>query len=195
MYGQNAIVVNEFLGNSWNHVISGTRNFWNDLFSVEKLGDLNLFAFQLQFLPNATKPLGVQILESRGFFTHAYWYWIGIGALVGFVFLFNILFAVALSYLNREFQSSHFIPWVKFHILIHFSQIWLINLDDCLAFEKTNATISEESKGPDISNDETQEGIDLPQIGNWSHLYHLAWSLTAAQGVRFVFIAYLEYRY
>ncbi|CAJ1951217.1 unnamed protein product [Sphenostylis stenocarpa] len=71
MYGQNAIVVNEFLGNSWNH-----------------------------FTPNSNKTLGIQILESRGFFTHAYWYWIGIGALIGFIFLFNIMYTLALSYLN-----------------------------------------------------------------------------------------------
>nr|KYP53996.1 Pleiotropic drug resistance protein 1 [Cajanus cajan] len=71
MYGQNAIMVNEFLGNSWNH-----------------------------FTPNSNKTLGIQILESRGFFTHAYWYWIGIGALIGFMFLFNIIYTLALTYLN-----------------------------------------------------------------------------------------------
>ncbi|KAG4400326.1 hypothetical protein GLYMA_07G033500v4 [Glycine max] len=71
MYGQNAIVVNEFLGDSWNH-----------------------------FTPNSNKTLGIQILESRGFFTHAYWYWIGIGALIGFMILFNIIYTLALTYLN-----------------------------------------------------------------------------------------------
>ncbi|KAF7843300.1 pleiotropic drug resistance protein 1-like [Senna tora] len=71
MYGQNAISVNEFLGNSWNHFVQG-----------------------------ATVPLGVQVLQSRGFFTHAYWYWIGVGALIGFVLLFNGLFTVALSCLS-----------------------------------------------------------------------------------------------
>ncbi|XP_013454713.2 pleiotropic drug resistance protein 1 [Medicago truncatula] len=71
MYGQNAIMVNEFLGDSWNH-----------------------------FTPNSNKTLGIQVLESRGFFTDAYWYWIGIGALTGFMFLFNILFTMALTHLN-----------------------------------------------------------------------------------------------
>ncbi|QCE02081.1 ATP-binding cassette [Vigna unguiculata] len=71
MYGQNAIVVNEFLGNSWNRIT-----------------------------PNSNKTLGIQILESRGFFTHAYWYWIGIGALIGFIFLFNFMYTLALTYLN-----------------------------------------------------------------------------------------------
>ncbi|KAK7349157.1 hypothetical protein VNO77_06301 [Canavalia gladiata] len=71
MYGQNAIMVNEFLGKSWNH-----------------------------FTPNSNKTLGIQILESRGFFTDAYWYWIGIGALIGFIFLFNIIYTLALTCLN-----------------------------------------------------------------------------------------------
>ncbi|KAL0010559.1 hypothetical protein SO802_005667 [Lithocarpus litseifolius] len=71
MYAQNAIVVNEFLGKSWRHV-----------------------------LPNSTEPLGVEVLKSRGFFTHAYWYWIGVGALIGFILLFNAAFTLALTYLN-----------------------------------------------------------------------------------------------
>ncbi|GMN19450.1 hypothetical protein TIFTF001_045189 [Ficus carica] len=74
MYGQTAIIVNEFSGKSWRHVP-----------------------------PNSTKPLGVTIMKSRGFFPHAYWYWISIGALFGFVLLFNICFTLALTYLNREF--------------------------------------------------------------------------------------------
>ncbi|KAL4625244.1 hypothetical protein ACB092_05G011200 [Castanea dentata] len=69
MYGQNAIVVNEFLGGNW-------RN------------------------GNTTEALGISVLKSRGFFTQAYWYWIGIGALVGFLLVFNIIFTLALAYLN-----------------------------------------------------------------------------------------------
>ncbi|KAJ4707956.1 Pleiotropic drug resistance ABC transporter [Melia azedarach] len=71
MYGQNAIAVNEFLGKSWSHI-----------------------------LPNSTEPLGVQILKSRGLFPEAYWYWIGVGALIGYVLLFNFLFTLALKYLD-----------------------------------------------------------------------------------------------
>ncbi|KAF5453196.1 hypothetical protein F2P56_028115, partial [Juglans regia] len=77
MYGQNAIVVNEFLGNNWKKV-----------------------------LPNTNETLGVTVLKSRGFFTHAYWYWIGVGASVGFIFLFNIGFIIALFYLNPFGKSQ-----------------------------------------------------------------------------------------
>ncbi|KAG4187653.1 hypothetical protein ERO13_A08G114650v2 [Gossypium hirsutum] len=56
MYAQNAIVANEFLGDSWNKVI-----------------------------PLANEKLGVLVLKARGCFAKAYWYWIGVGALLGFV--------------------------------------------------------------------------------------------------------------
>ncbi|KAK4252850.1 hypothetical protein QN277_010993 [Acacia crassicarpa] len=71
MYGQNAIAVNEFLGHSWNHRAN-----------------------------DSSETLGIQILKSRGFFTKAYWYWIGLAALAGFTLLFNVVFSLALSFLN-----------------------------------------------------------------------------------------------
>ncbi|KAH7846555.1 hypothetical protein Vadar_015347 [Vaccinium darrowii] len=71
MYGQNAIAVNEFLGHSWKQVPSGS-----------------------------TESLGVLVLKSRGVFPEAHWYWIGVGALVGYIFLFNGLYTLALAYLS-----------------------------------------------------------------------------------------------
>lgn len=71
MYAQNAISTNEFLGKNWGHILPGT-----------------------------TKPLGVLVLESRGIFPEAKWYWIGLAALIGYMFLFNSFFIVALTYLN-----------------------------------------------------------------------------------------------
>ncbi|XP_056691012.1 pleiotropic drug resistance protein 1 isoform X2 [Spinacia oleracea] len=44
--------------------------------------------------------LGIQVLESRGIFAHAYWYWIGLGGLVGYVLLLNLLYTFTLTYLN-----------------------------------------------------------------------------------------------
>lgn len=73
MYAQNAISVNEFLGHSWNHVNLSTGS------------DL---------------PIGVQVLQSRGIFTEPHWYWIGAGAMLGFIFLFNFLYTLGLSYLS-----------------------------------------------------------------------------------------------
>ncbi|XP_073124129.1 pleiotropic drug resistance protein 1-like [Henckelia pumila] len=71
MYGQNAIAVNEFLGKSWSHVPDG-----------------------------ATESVGVSVLKSRGIFPEARWYWIGVGAIIGYIFLFNFLVTLALTYLN-----------------------------------------------------------------------------------------------
>ncbi|KAM1089332.1 hypothetical protein ACFX19_017321 [Malus domestica] len=71
MYGQNAIAVNEFLGNSWSHVP-----------------------------PNSTESLGIMVLKSRGVFLEPYWYWLGVGATIGYIFLFNFFYTLALKFLN-----------------------------------------------------------------------------------------------
>ncbi|KAL8118558.1 hypothetical protein AgCh_016181 [Apium graveolens] len=71
MYGMNAIAVNEFLGHQWNKPVA-----------------------------NGNETIGVAILKSRGFFPYSYWYWIGVGALVGFVFLLNFAVMMALTYLD-----------------------------------------------------------------------------------------------
>lgn len=76
MYAQNALSVNEFLSNSWNKTIPGTN-----------------------------KPLGTLVLESRAIFPEAKWYWIGVGALLGYVLLFNILYTVCLTFLD-PFDSN-----------------------------------------------------------------------------------------
>uniref|UniRef100_A0ACD5VXW8 Uncharacterized protein n=1 Tax=Avena sativa TaxID=4498 RepID=A0ACD5VXW8_AVESA len=76
-YAMNAITVNEFLGHKWNKVVQGSSGI-----------------------------LGVDVLKSRGFFTEAKWYWIGAGALLGYVLVFNILFTIALSYLKPFGKSQ-----------------------------------------------------------------------------------------
>ncbi|XP_062218543.1 ABC transporter G family member 39-like isoform X2 [Phragmites australis] len=72
MYAQNAIAVNEFLGHSWQTV---NRTESNDT-------------------------LGVQILTARGIFVDPNWYWIGVGALLGYIMLFNVLFVLFLDWLG-----------------------------------------------------------------------------------------------
>ncbi|XP_058208544.1 pleiotropic drug resistance protein 1-like isoform X1 [Rhododendron vialii] len=71
MYGQNALAVNEFLGMSWRHIP-----------------------------PNSTETLGVQVLKSRGIFPEAHWYWLGLGVTLAFFIAFQLLFTLALAYLN-----------------------------------------------------------------------------------------------
>ncbi|KAL8536981.1 hypothetical protein ACS0TY_012240 [Phlomoides rotata] len=54
--------------------------------------------------------LGVLVLESRGFFPQAHWYWIGVGASIGFTLLFNILNVVSLTYLNPYEKARAVLP-------------------------------------------------------------------------------------
>ncbi|KAL1089962.1 hypothetical protein V6Z11_D07G056700 [Gossypium hirsutum] len=76
MYGQSALMVNEFRGHQWSHS-----------------------------LPGSTEPAGIEVLKSRDFFQEPKWYWIGAGGLIGFVILLNFCFTVALTYL-KPFGSS-----------------------------------------------------------------------------------------
>ncbi|GLT76272.1 hypothetical protein SLA2020_479420 [Shorea laevis] len=74
MYGQNAIAMNEFLDKRWSAKNTDSR------FKAPTIGKV--------------------LLETRGFFTQDYWFWICVGALFAFSLLFNILFIAALTFLN-----------------------------------------------------------------------------------------------
>ncbi|XP_042498687.1 ABC transporter G family member 39-like [Macadamia integrifolia] len=76
-YAQNALNVNEFLGHSWSHS-----------------------------LPYSTEPLGIEVLKSAGSFTSSSVFWIGTGALIGYILLFNAAFTLALGYLNQRGKSQ-----------------------------------------------------------------------------------------
>ncbi|XP_021275798.1 ABC transporter G family member 38 [Herrania umbratica] len=77
MYVQTAISVNEFLGGAWNQALNGTK-----------------------------ESLGMAVLKARGVFTSAIWYWIGLIALVGFIFLFNGICTLAFAYLDQYGKSQ-----------------------------------------------------------------------------------------
>ncbi|KAK1577774.1 hypothetical protein Q3G72_024687 [Acer saccharum] len=73
-YGYNAFTVNEMFAPRWMNK-NGTG------------------------LNNGTK-LAVAVLKSFDIPAESYWYWIGAAALFGFIVLFNVLFTIALMYLN-----------------------------------------------------------------------------------------------
>ncbi|XP_027349244.1 ABC transporter G family member 34-like [Abrus precatorius] len=83
MYGQNAIVINEFLDERWSKPNTDSR------IDAPTIGKL--------------------LLKSRGFYTEDYWFWICIGALFGFSLLFNFLSIAALTYLNTPGDSKAFV--------------------------------------------------------------------------------------
>ncbi|XP_022144645.1 pleiotropic drug resistance protein 2-like isoform X4 [Momordica charantia] len=88
MYGQNAIVINEFLDKRW------SKKNTDDKINEPTVGKV--------------------LLASKGFFKEERWYWICIAALFAFNLLFNILFTIALTYLDRK-QSQ---PLIYSRVLI-----------------------------------------------------------------------------
>ncbi|KMT06318.1 hypothetical protein BVRB_7g160010 [Beta vulgaris subsp. vulgaris] len=80
MYGQHALIINEFLDKRWNIPNEDLR------FKEPTIGKV--------------------ILTSRDLFTEPQWFWISIGALTGFSFLSNLIYVVALRYLNPLIQSK-----------------------------------------------------------------------------------------
>eukprot|EP00268_Persea_americana_P059369 TRINITY_DN7275_c2_g1_i2.p1 TRINITY_DN7275_c2_g1~~TRINITY_DN7275_c2_g1_i2.p1 ORF type:complete len:1223 (-),score=195.79 TRINITY_DN7275_c2_g1_i2:74-3238(-) len=71
-YAQNALAINEFLDKRWNMPIYDIN------FNEETAGRL--------------------FLKSRGMFTEWHWYWICVGALLGFTLLFNLICILALEF-------------------------------------------------------------------------------------------------
>ena len=119
----------------------------------------------MKVLPNTTEPLGVQVLKSRGFFTDAYWYWLGLGALAGFILLFNFGFTLALSFLNRLYP---------YHLQLSFPKVGnsdIIFAYICAAFGKNQAVISEESQSNEHDN-RTGGTIQLSTSGRSSDKSH-----------------------
>ncbi|KAJ7956622.1 Pleiotropic drug resistance ABC transporter [Quillaja saponaria] len=82
MYTQTAVSTNEFLGKAWQRVVEGSK-----------------------------ETLGVAVLKMSGVYSDPNWYWIGLAALIGFIFLFNAVSALALAFLDQYGKSQAvFIP-------------------------------------------------------------------------------------
>ncbi|CAA0838334.1 ABC transporter G family member 40, partial [Striga hermonthica] len=67
-----------------------TGHSWSRMINGRKLGDI--------------------VLESRGFFPQAYWYWIGLGATFGFIWIFNIFYLLSLMYLDPFEKPQAVLP-------------------------------------------------------------------------------------
>ncbi|XP_062213879.1 ABC transporter G family member 48 isoform X2 [Phragmites australis] len=80
MYSQNAISINEFLASRW----------------AIPNNDTTIDA----------PTVGKAILKSKGLFTGEWGFWLSIGALIGFIILFNILYLLALTYLSPSSGSN-----------------------------------------------------------------------------------------
>ncbi|KVI05977.1 hypothetical protein Ccrd_015657 [Cynara cardunculus var. scolymus] len=60
----------------------------------------NTFGSFAILVPLNGTTLGTWAITGRGFFAEAYWYWIAVAALLGFIFFFNLIFALSLAFLN-----------------------------------------------------------------------------------------------
>ncbi|KVH98014.1 hypothetical protein Ccrd_023769 [Cynara cardunculus var. scolymus] len=56
--------------------------------------------YAMNGIPWNDTTLGKTIIESGGFFAEAYWYWIAIAAMIGFILVFNLCFALSLALLD-----------------------------------------------------------------------------------------------
>ena len=111
-YGQNAIVLVEFLDKRWSAVRSPKNmQMMSVLLYRMLLVYLDIFPtlpLQPYLLPfNKSTTVGKILLKSRGMYTEEYWYWICVAALLGFSLLFNLCFIAALTYLNRKMLNSY----------------------------------------------------------------------------------------
>lgn len=115
--------------------------------------------------PNSStnEPLGIQVLKSRGFFTEAYWYWIGLGALFGFIILFNFGFSVALALLNRKCFLLFFLLkflstracQLKLHVNAAFGKSHTVKSDDLEGnknVDRIEGSIQLQSRGSSLRN-------------------------------------------
>lgn len=49
--------------------------------------------------------LGHKVMHNFGIHQNAYLYWLGVGTLAGYIILFNTLYTLALTYLNRKLPA------------------------------------------------------------------------------------------
>ncbi|XP_004515482.1 pleiotropic drug resistance protein 2-like [Cicer arietinum] len=132
MYGQTAISINEFLDRRWS-----SPN--ND--------------------PRIDEPtVGKAFLKARGIFTEDLWYWISIGALIGFSLLFNVCFILALTYLD-PFRSN------KSIIIEHEDNSKSTTTSSSV--EKTTGELTEKSS---TSNSQWFEGVDMESRNNMNQI-------------------------
>ncbi|PWA74787.1 pleiotropic drug resistance protein 3 [Artemisia annua] len=101
-YGEIGLAVNEFHAPRWNKVKHKNPYFIkNNLiyYSMVYWYVIHFLNFVKQMTSTNTT-IGLQTLISRGLDFEEYYYWISLGALLGFALLFNIGFVLALTYLK-----------------------------------------------------------------------------------------------
>lgn len=71
-------------------------------FFIFPLHEVNIWFLEQPINGSSEPTIGKTLLKERGLFVTETWYWICIGALVGFSLLFNALFILALTYMKGK---------------------------------------------------------------------------------------------
>ncbi|XP_021764496.1 ABC transporter G family member 32-like isoform X1 [Chenopodium quinoa] len=75
--------------------------FWvSPLMYCQNAVSVNEFSGHSWDKPVGNSRLGEAVLRSRSLFTESYWYWIGVGVMVAYTVLFNVMFTFNLNYLH-----------------------------------------------------------------------------------------------
>lgn len=107
-YAFNAFSVNEMFAPRWDKRVSRISFHHQVKMWLNGL-TRNLFltwTFHVLQSSSGLTSLGVAVLNNFDVFTEKNWYWIGTAALIGFIIFFNVLFTLALMYLNRKHSHS-----------------------------------------------------------------------------------------
>eukprot|EP01018_Ginkgo_biloba_P031440 Gb_04573 [translate_table: standard] len=153
-YAETAITVNEFLAPRWTQKLSSPNN-----------------------------SLGVQVLENRGLFHRGYFYWIGVGSLIGFAFLFNFIYTLALTYLNPIGKSQAVISREKLSQIQHSKDITV----DLLPRPNTLSSLHHSLPSTDIKSTAEVQIQDMANTSNtresFSEGSNSAMSMAAMRGM------------
>ncbi|KAA3457774.1 ABC transporter G family member 38 [Gossypium australe] len=87
------------------HVVANTAGCLS-VIKYAQLVDMGILDIASYALNGTKETVGVAVLKARGVFTNPNWYWISIVALIGFIFLFNAISALAFAYLDEYGKSQ-----------------------------------------------------------------------------------------
>ncbi|GAB4859957.1 hypothetical protein Ancab_011436 [Ancistrocladus abbreviatus] len=109
-YAQNAVTVNEFTATRWQKV--GVLILREVKLSIEKHLGVQVYLISMGDVPSSlgNHTIGYNILTTRHYPTHDYWYWLGVGVLFLYALLFNNIVTVALAYLKPLKKAKAIVP-------------------------------------------------------------------------------------
>ncbi|KAJ0884371.1 putative monosaccharide-transporting ATPase [Helianthus annuus] len=99
--------------------------------------------------------LGKFLVTSRGMFAESYWYWIAVGALLGYTLIYNVLYVVALRFLSSEFLNlfNYVLSEYCCRSFVTFDMIYI-------AFEKVQSNTTGQEDSGELSSTANAENVN-----------------------------------